>query len=271
MNRTGSRALPPSEPALDPQVELRAQAAHIARLEQRFEAVVNAVIPIGVALLGARDYHALLERILCEAKTLCRADGGTLYLRNDDDQLEFVILRNDTLAIALGGSEGEINFPALPLHDPVSGAPNERNVATYAANHGISVAVADAYDAEGFEFSGTLAFDRHTGYRSTSFLAVPLMNSAQRVIGVLQFINALDTHGNVVAFDEEIVPVVESLSTLAAAALEVYLREDHLRREIRALHVKIDEVKRAKQVAEIADTDYFRELEQKARSLRERR
>ncbi|MDX2168345.1 MAG: GAF domain-containing protein [Deltaproteobacteria bacterium] len=263
--------MPAADAVLDPQVELRAQAAHIARLEQRFEAVVNAVIPIGVALLGARDYHALLERILVEAKTLCRADGGTLYLRNEQDQLEFVILRNDSLGIELGGSGGEITFPALPLFDPVSGEPNERNVATYAALHGLSVAVADAYDAEGFEFSGTLAFDRHTGYRSTSFLAVPLKNSAECVIGVLQFINALDEDGTVVAFDAELVPVVESLSTLAAAALEVYLREDHLRREIRALHVKIDEVKRAKQVAEIADTDYFRELEQKARSLRQRR
>lgn len=268
-----SRAETPlaSDAPLDLQAELRAQAAHISRLEHRFEAVVNAVIPIGVALLGARDYHALLERILVEAKTLCRADGGTLYLRNEEDQLEFVILRNDSLGIALGGSAADITFPALPLFDPVSGAPNEGNVATYAALHGLSVAVVDAYDAEGFEFSGTLAFDRHTGYRSTSFLAVPLKNSDGRVIGVLQFINALDDDGAVVPFDPELVPVVESLSTLAAAALEVYLREDRLRREIRALHVKIDEVKRARQVAEIADTDYFRDLEQKARSLRERR
>jgi hypothetical protein len=258
---------------IDPLTALREQAAHIARLERRFEAVVSAVIPIGVALLGARDYHGLLERILLEAKTLCGADGGTLYLRTEDEQLEFVILRNDSLGVALGGEHGgAITFPPLPLRDPVSGEPNERNVATWVALHGESVAVADAYDAEGFEFSGTLAFDRHTGYRSTSFLAVPLKNSAQHVIGVLQFINALDPDsGAVVPFDPDIVPVVESLSTLAAAALEVYLREDHLRREIRALHVKIDEVKRAKQVAEIADTDYFRELEQKARTLRERR
>lgn len=251
---------------------LRAQAAHIERLERRFAAVVNAVIPIGVALLGARDYHSLLERILVEAQRLCSADGGTLYLRTPGDTLEFVILRTDSLGIALGGNGAPIDFPPLPLADPASGAPNTANVATCAALDGAAVAVADAYDAAGFDFAGTRAFDQRTGYRSTSFLAVPLKNAAGHVIGVLQLINALDpASGAVVPFDAEIVPVVESLSTLAAAALEVYLREDHLRREIRALHVKIDEVKRARQVAEITDTDYFRTLEQKARALRERR
>ena len=42
------------------------------------------------------------------------------------------------------------------------------------------------------------------------------------------------------------------------------------RREIRDLHIQIDESKRARQVAEITDTDYFRELQQKARGLRKR-
>jgi len=252
---------------------LVAQERRIERLEQRFAALVNAVIPIGVALLATQDHTALLERILLEAKGLCGADGGTLYLRTDDEQLRFVILRNDSLGIALGGSSGgEIPFPALPLRDPVSGAPNERNVATYAALTGTSVAIADAYHADGFEFSGTLAFDRHSGYRSTSFLTVPLKSGTGQVIGVLQLINAIDPEtGAVVPFEADFVPVVESLSSLAAAALEVVMREDRLRHEIRALHVQIDEVKRAKQVAEIADTDYFRTLEQRARALRERR
>ena len=249
-----------------------AHEARIEALEQRFEAIVNAVIPIGVTLLGARDYQALLEQILLEAKALCCADGGTLYLRTDDDALRFVIMRNDSLGISLGGSSGgEIPYPPLPLHDPDSGAPNQRNVATFTALNGESVNIADAYAAEGFEFSGTIAFDQKTGYRSTSFLTVPLRNAQQRVIGVLQLLNAQHpTTGAVVPFDAGLVPVVESLSTLAAAALEVYAREERLRREVRSLEVQIDESKRARQVAEIADTDYFQTLQRKARELRER-
>ena len=145
------------EPRDLPSLSARAATASASRRSSSaFEALVKAVIPIGVALLGARDFHALLETILLEAKTLCHADGGTLYLRTDDDQLRFVILRNDSLGIALGGSGGAaIPYPPLPLYDPASGAPNERNVATYAALRGESVNIADAYAADGFEFSGT--------------------------------------------------------------------------------------------------------------------
>jgi hypothetical protein len=250
----------------------RGAERRIARLERQLDALVQSVIPIGVALLAAHDFQHLLESILLEAKRLCRADGGTLYLRTDDDHLAFAILRNDSLGIAMGGTSGvEIPYPHLPLRDPVTGAPNERNVATWAALNGRSVSIADAYRAEGFEFSGTMAFDQLTGYRSTSFLTVPLTNDAQRVIGVLQLLNAIDPEsGAVVPFDPGDVPVVESLSTIAAAALEVYLREEGLRRQIRELHIQIDHAKRERQVAEIADSDYFQSLQQKARELRGR-
>ena len=234
--------------ATDLSARCTAQEVRIAALEQRFEAVVKAVIPIGVAMLGARDFHALLEQILLEAKALCHADGGTLG----------------------GAGAAAIPYPPLPLYD-ASGTPNEGNVATWTALRGAPVNIADAYAADGFEFSGTIAFDARTGYRSMSFLTVPLKNAQERVIGVLQLLNAQDpASGAVVPFDPGLVPVVESLSTLAAAALEVYAREDRLRQEIRELHVQIDEAKRARQVAEIADTDYFQTLQKKARQLRER-
>jgi GAF domain-containing protein len=246
--------------------------SRVAELERRVELLVQAVIPIGVQLLATPDFERMLETILLEAKALCHADGGTLYLRTEDDLLKFVIMRTDSLGFHLGGSSGvEITFPPLPLVDPASGQPNHRNVATYAALTGESVNIADAYVAEGFEFSGTVAFDERTGYRSTSFLTVPLKNQSRRVIGVLQLLNATDpARGVVVPFDPGLVPLVEALSTLAAAALDVYMREERLRREIRDLHIQIDESKRARQVAEITDTDYFRELQQKARGLRKR-
>lgn len=248
------------------------ERARVAQLERHFDAMVQAVIPIGVALLAARDRPHMLETILLEAKALCRADGGTLYLRSEDDQLEFVMLRNDSLGINMGGASGvPVPYPPLPLRDPASGAPNDRNVATWAALSGRSVNIADAYQAEGFEFSGTLAFDRLTGYRSTSFLTVPLKNGEQRVIGVLQLINATDpATGQVVPFDAGDLPVIEALSTLAAAALEVFVREERMRSEIRCLHVQIDETKRARQVAEITDSDYFQSLQKKLRVLRAR-
>jgi DNA-binding response OmpR family regulator len=253
----------------------RRDESHQLRIEaerRRVDDLVKAVIPIGVSLMAETNFDRLLEAILVEAKSLCNADGGTLYLRTADDRLSFSILRNDSLGIALGGTSAmPVSFPPLPLRDPETGEPNLANVATYVAVTGRSVNVPDAYAADGFEFSGTRAFDARTGYRSTSFLTVPLENNQHRVIGVLQLLNALDPDsGAVIPFDPSLQPIIESLSLLAAAALEAYLREECLRREIADLHIQIDESKRARQVAEIADTDYFQNLQDKVRALRSR-
>jgi len=52
------------------------------------------------ALLGESDINRLLELILSEAKKLCNADGGTLYLRSEE-KLKFVMLLNDSLKTAM--------------------------------------------------------------------------------------------------------------------------------------------------------------------------
>ncbi len=65
-------------------------------------------------------------------------------------------------------------------------------VAAYAAIHDKTVNIADAYTEAGFDFSGTRSFDERTGYRSQSFLTVPMKNHEGEIIGVLQLINALD-------------------------------------------------------------------------------
>lgn len=250
---------------------LEAQRRRIEELEHRFEALYQVVIPIGVALLHSHNFHELLEAILLRAMDLCHADGGTLYLRGDDDRLRFVLLRNLSLGLSLGTSGAEVHFAPLPLYHPLTDEPNYGNVATYTALTGKVVNIADAYEVEGFEFSGTIAWDSQSGYRSTSFLTLPLTNSQQRVIGVLQLINATDpATGTVVPFEPGVEPIVASLSTLAAAALEVYVREEGLRQQIHELNVRIDESRREREVAEIAETDYFQELQKKARQMRQR-
>lgn len=176
---------------------------------------------IGIALSSERNRDRLLETILEEAKKLCNADGGTLYLRTDDDHLAFAILRNDSLGVSMGGTTGRsITLPPIPLFDP-SGKPNRHNVASAAAVMKKSVNVKDAYDAEGFDFSGTKAFDQRAGYRSKSFLTIPLVNGENRVIGVLQLLNAQDpATGKVIPFRSEHRHTVEALASQAALALD---------------------------------------------------
>jgi two-component system cell cycle response regulator len=53
-------------------------------------------------------------------------------------------------------------------------------------------------------------------------------------------------------------------------ARQVDAREQSLRQQVQDLRVEIDEVKKARQVAEITETEYFRELCAKAERLRQR-
>ncbi|MGB0683504.1 MAG: HD domain-containing phosphohydrolase [Magnetovibrionaceae bacterium] len=181
------------------------------------------LIDIGIALSAERNFDRLMERILLEAKAFANADGGTLYLRLETDQLKFEIMRTDSLNIAMGGTTGkEISFPPLRMYDDETGEPNHKNIATHVALSGKSVNVPDAYVSEEFDFSGTKKFDQGTGYRSKSFLTVPLKNHEGEVIGVLQLLNAKDRDtGEVIEFDPvNTQPLVEALSSQAAVALD---------------------------------------------------
>jgi HD-GYP domain-containing protein (c-di-GMP phosphodiesterase class II) len=179
------------------------------------------LIEIGLALSAERNHDRLTERILLEAIDITKADGGTLYLKTEEETLKFINVRNGTLKIAMGGTTGvPINFPPLKLYNPETKQPNHNNVATYVALTGKTINIADAYVAEGFDFSGTKKFDQSTGYRSKSFLTIPLKNYSDAVIGVLQLINATDGKGNIIPYSATVQRMVEALASQAAVAID---------------------------------------------------
>ncbi|MEI7456095.1 MAG: HD domain-containing phosphohydrolase [Nitrosomonadales bacterium] len=176
---------------------------------------------IGIALSYQQDINNLLELILEASKRITHADAGTLYLHDPEHKtLRFEIVRTDSLAIAMGGVGGEpISFTPVDLYDK-EGLPNHATVVSHAALSGETVNIPDAYTAQGYDFSGTKKFDAKTGYRSKSFLTVPMTNHEREVIGVLQLINAQDREsGEIVAFSTEDRQLVESLASQAAIAL----------------------------------------------------
>ncbi len=174
---------------------------------------------VGIALSAEKDHGRLLELILKNAKELTDADGGTLYLCRDD-RLSFEIMISDSLGMYLGGSSGKpIKFAPLRLYD-TDGQPNLKMVATCAAVTGKTVNIPDSYHSDEFDFSGTRKFDKRTGYRSRSFLTVPMRDHEDQLIGVLQLINAVDrTTGEIVPFGTDDQLLAESLASQAAISL----------------------------------------------------
>jgi HD-GYP domain-containing protein (c-di-GMP phosphodiesterase class II) len=177
---------------------------------------------IGAALSLEKNLNALLEKILIAAKTITRADGGTLYLIENEgvnQQLRFEIVRTASLDIAMGGTTGN-PIPFYPIRLYTDSDPNTSMVAAFAALTGQTVNIADAYTEVGFDFSGTRQFDQKTGYRSKSFLTVPMRNHEGAIIGVLQLINCQDpVSAEIVAFSHSDQRLAESLASQAAIAL----------------------------------------------------
>lgn len=68
--------------------------------------------------------------------------------------------------------------------------------------------------------------------------------------------------------EDEIIRLARVFKTMAD---QVYARERSLKREVEELRIEINEARKAQEVAEITETEYFRELQRKATEIRGKR
>ncbi len=186
-------------------------------LEER----VKRLHEIGLALSRENDTDVIFELIMEEARNITHADGRTLYMKSEDGKtMNFEILRTDSTNTVMGGTSGtRITFPPVHLYD-YEGKANMNHINTYVAHTGKTLNIQDAYKDDGFDFSGTKAIDKSSGYRSQSFLNVPLKNHEDDIIGVIQLLNSIDPEtGEVQTFSVEMQELVESLASQGAVAL----------------------------------------------------
>ncbi len=112
--RVGDELFPLVEAGIVLREMQRALTHENRRHQQQLEDFARSLMDFGREWTLEHDISLVLERILLEAKRLCHADAGTLYLRTDEDALSFAIVRNDSLGLAYGGSTG-VAAPYRPL------------------------------------------------------------------------------------------------------------------------------------------------------------
>ncbi|HCA23088.1 MAG TPA: metal-dependent phosphohydrolase [Pseudomonas sp.] len=178
-------------------IDAAAVASHLSRLTR--------------ALSVEEDDQRILEQVVDSAMALLNSDGGTLYTYQGGC-LHFNVLRNRSLQL-----RDTPDVAPIPLYDD-SGRLSDLVVAHALAGE-CSIRVDDAYQDTRFDFSGTRRFDARLGYKSHSFLCVPLKDHENQNIGVLQLINAQDAEGRVIPFAEEHQLLAESLGAIAAITL----------------------------------------------------
>ena len=184
------------------------QVAHIQRLTR-----------IGEALSSETDLAKIFDMILEEAIEYTGADGATIYMVNEQaQQLEFVIVYNRTMNMRQGGSHGKVDWPPLPLYDE-EGKPRINRIVTSVYHTKELVYFDDVYEARGYDISGTMMTDKSRNYRSKSMVTLPLKNHEDEVLGIIQMINATDSAGNIISFNDEHRTMLSSLASQAAISL----------------------------------------------------
>jgi len=102
-----------------------------------------------------------------------------------------------------------------------------------------------------------------------SYVGVPLL-VGDRLVGTMQLVST-----EAGQFDEHSRQLLETIALQAAVAIEtaqkVEARETELKAQIAQLKIEVDEAKRARQVAEVTETEFFAQLQQQAQGLRQRR
>ncbi len=184
------------------------QLLHIKRLTR-----------IGESLSSETDLDKIFDMILEEGIEFTRADAATIYKVTEDGQfLEFEIVYNATLNMRLGGTRGMVNWHKIQLYD-ADGKPNSNKIVTSVYHNKISLCFDDVYETQDYDISGTIHTDIENNYRCKSMLTIPLKNHEDEVLGVIQFINAMDEAKNIVSFTDEHKAMLSSLASQAAIAL----------------------------------------------------
>ncbi len=189
---------------------------------QQCELQIDKLAEIGYQLSKERDLPTLLNLIIVESMRITNSDGGTLYLRSEDDRLAFEIMKTKTLGTDWGGiSESPIPDFIYPVKLYLeNGEANNHMISAHVGLSGETLNIPDAYENEVFDFSGTKAFDLKNNYRSQSFLCIAMKNHENDIIGVLQLINAADpVTGKIIPFSADMQKLIESLASQAAVAI----------------------------------------------------
>ena len=151
------------------------------------------LIDIGRALSAEKDMDKLLRLILYLSKKITGADGGSIYLVEEDPsgkrRLRFKYSHTFSQEI--------------PLEEFVMDM-NTKSISGYVAVTGEVLNIPDAYKIDPLApYSFNPYFDRQHNYISRSMLVVPMKNHLDEIIGVIQLINSKEDHSGVRKYENE--------------------------------------------------------------------
>ena len=183
----------------------------------------KSILSLDFELNQIQDADLLLERILLEARRVVNADAGSIYVveavkeNNDDEPVRKLVVKysqNDTMQAALPLGE---RLPFSVFSTDI----NEKTQSGYCALTKKILNVPDVYNIPSdAPYSYSDKYDKQSGYKTTSTLTFPLITPDDRLLGVIQMINAKDDQGNTIPFTIDDEFIITHFATNATIALE---------------------------------------------------
>lgn len=208
------------------------------------------LVRVSALINSTLNLDEVLEEVMDTVVELTGAERGYLMLRDDKGELDLRTARN-------WDRENILDTDAI----------FSRGIANTAIAQKQPILTTNAQDDA--RFAGMQSVLSHA---LRSIVCVPLMVREQ-IIGVLY----ADNHIGQGVFNPDFLPILGAFANQAAIAIEnarlfsqVKADLHKAEREVQELRIMIDEQKKESQVREITQTEYFKELEMKARMLRRR-
>ena len=174
--------------------------------------ILKEILKISEEIHNIADIDILLDKILLEVRHFTNAEGGSIFMV-EDDKLRMSYTQNDLIFAGNPAARYKYQNQEIPF--------DEKSIAGATVKQGKILEFKDVYKMSadcGCNFNSD--FDRASGYRTKSMISIPLKSVRNRVIGVMQIINAKSPEGKIITFNEQDELFISYFANDAATAIE---------------------------------------------------
>ncbi len=164
------------------------------------------------------NVNDFIAKVMDTAAGLANADGCFFFHVTPTHFLNLIYSHIKSLKASVSGTSNMRWFPSVFLPD-INNNTKKRPPEACAINGDI-INSDNIFNEANLDVSAFKKFDDESDYTTISFLVFPLFDSRHHIIGVAQFINALDNHGKIIRFSRDKQEKMTAICQLIAIMLE---------------------------------------------------
>lgn len=166
-----------------------------------------------------RDVKEIITDVMSAAADAANADGSFFFEVSPEKYMTLNYCRIDSLQAQKNTPvENAAFFP--PVFVPDIRAKMAKRPAEICAYNREIVNYANIFASAELDTSFIAKFDEENNYSTVSVLDIPLIDRKDNLLGVVQFVNAKDSAGKIIAFTSEVQHMLISLCSLITVYLE---------------------------------------------------